>query len=129
MEVVHELYQSTGTIWELYSPDMNVPATNETGIHLVKPNFVGWTGLIPISMFIENIIGIRADGSTDRIVWRTNTTSHHGIENLRFGNVTTTLIREGNTITIESTAPYVLIVNGEKYSIGKGVSQVELTDK
>lgn len=129
MEVVHELYQSTSTIWELYSPDMNVPATNETGIHLVKPNFVGWTGLIPISMFIENIIGIRADGSTNRIVWRTNTTSRHGIENLRFGNVTTTLIREGNTITIDSTAPYVLIVNGKKYSIGKGSSQVELTDK
>ena len=82
-----------------------------------------------VTKALADRIGIRADGSTNRIVWRTNTTSRHGIENLRFGNVTTTLIREGNTITIESTAPYVLIVNGEKYSIGKGVSQVELTDK
>ena len=34
-----------------------------------------------------------------------------------------------NTITIESTAPYILVVNGEEHSIGKGVSQVWLTNK
>ena len=129
MEAMFRVYQSTGTIWELYSPDMYMPATNETGIYMVKPNFVGWTGLIPISMFIENIIGIRADGSTNRVVWNTNITLRHGIQNLRFGNVTTTLVRLGNTITIESTAPYILVVNGEEHSIGKGVSQVWLTNK
>ena len=129
MEAMYRVYQSTNTIWELYAPDMYMPATNETGIYMVKPNFVGWTGLIPISMFIENIIGIRTDGSTNRIVWNTDTTSRHGIRNLRFGNVTTTLVRLGNTITIESTAPYVLIVNGEEHTISKGVSQVWLTEK
>ena len=122
MQAMYTVYRSTGTIWELYAPDMYMPATNETGIYMVKPNFVGWTGLIPISMFIENIIGIRADGSTNRVTWHTEATSRHGISNLHFGRVTTTLIREGNTISVESTAPYTLLVNGVEHQIQAWVS-------
>jgi len=103
---------------------MYMPATDATGINMVKPDFVGWSGLIPISMFIENIIGIVADGSANRITWRTDATSRHGISNLHFGHVTTTLIREGNTISVESTAPYTLVVNGVEYRITEGTTQI-----
>ena len=105
-----------------------MPATNETGIYMVKPDFVGWSGLIPISMFVENIIGISVDGSTNRIVWRTDNISRHGIRNLRFGNITTTLICEGNTIIAESTAPYILVVNGVEYRINEGTNHINLSD-
>lgn len=128
MQTMCKVYQSTGTIWELYSPDMYMPATNETGIYMVKPDFVGWSGLIPISMFVENIIGISVDGSTNRIVWRTDNISRHGIRNLRFGNITTTLICEGNTIIAESTAPYTLVVNGVEYRINEGTNHINLSD-
>ena len=124
LQTMYKVYQSTGTIWELYSPDMYMPATDATGINMVKPDFVGWSGLIPISMFIENIIGIVADGSANRITWRTDATSRHGISNLHFGHVTTTLIREGNTISVESTAPYTLVVNGVEYRITEGTTQI-----
>ncbi len=124
MHTMYTVYRSTGTIWELYSPDMYMPATNETGIYMVKPNFVGWSGLIPISMFIENIIGIVADGSTNRVTWRTSSTARHGIQSLRFGNVTTTLIREGDTIAVESTSPYTLVVNGKEYQVNAGNNQI-----
>lgn len=124
MYTMYTVYRSTGTIWELYSPDMYMPATNETGIYMVKPDFVGWSGLIPISMFIENIIGIVADGSTGRVTWRTSSTARHGIRDLRFSGVTTTLIREGDTITVESTAPYTLVVNGKEHHISAGDNQI-----
>ena len=126
MQTMHKVFQSTGTIWELYSPDMYMPATDATGIHMVKPNFVGWSGLIPISMFIENIIGIRTDGSANRINWRSNSPKRHGIQNLRFGNITTTLIREGDTLDIQSNAPYTLEINGIEHDIKEGNNQIQL---
>lgn len=43
------------------------PATNASGIHLVEPEFVGWTGLSPISMFIETIFGIEVNAPSETI--------------------------------------------------------------
>ena len=126
LEAMHKVYLSTGTIWELYSLDMYIPATDATGIHMVKPNFVGWSGLIPISMLIENMIGITTDGSNNHIVWKTDETTCHGIRNLHFGHVVTSLIRNGDTITIESNAPYDLEVNGVKLKVKAGSNQFQI---
>lgn len=126
MYVMYKVYESTGTIWELYSPEMYMPATDATGVYMVKPDFVGWSGLIPISMFIENIIGINADAVTGKVVWRSTSEKRHGVEGLRFGNVVTTLVRDGSTVTIESDNEYTLVLNGKEYNISKGKQVIEL---
>lgn len=126
MAVMYKVYESTGTIWELYSPEMPIPATDATGVQTVKPNFVGWSGLIPISMFIENIIGINADAVTNKVVWRSTCEKRHGIEGLRFGDVVTSLVREGNRVSVESSGEYTLILNGRKHKISKGRQTIEL---
>lgn len=126
MEVMHKVYKSTGTIWELYSPEMPEPATDATGVQIVKPNFVGWSGLIPISMFIENIIGINADAITNKVVWRSTSKRRNGVERLRFGNVVTSLVREGNSVSVESNREYLLIFNGKRYKVSKGKHVFEL---
>lgn len=126
MAVMYKVYESTGTIWELYSPEMPIPATDATGVQTVKPDFVGWSGLIPISMFIENIIGINADAVTNKVVWRSTCEKRHGIEGLRFGDVVTSLIREGNRVSVESSGEYTLILNGRKHKISKGRHTIEI---
>ncbi len=126
MVAMYKVYESTGTIWELYSAEMYMPATDATGIHMVKPDFVGWSGLIPISMFIENIIGINADASENTVVWRSTGNGRHGIERLRFGDIVTTLVRESKRIDVESNAGYRLVLNGKEYDIVKGKYSFEI---
>ena len=126
METMYKVFESTGTIWELYSPDMYMPATDATGINMVKPDFVGWSGLIPISLFIENIIGIRADATVNRVVWHNTSDRRHGVTGLRFGDVETSLIREGNMVYVESNAPYQLSINGKEYRILQGKQSLGL---
>ena len=77
---VVDVYNETGTLWENYAPDFA-----ERG-NMSRPNFVGWTGLAPISVFFEYIIGIKAQVSENRIVWHVNRTERHGIEKYPFGN-------------------------------------------
>ena len=40
--------QSTGTVWENYSPDAATPGEP------AKPDLVGWTGIVPIVYFWFN---------------------------------------------------------------------------
>ncbi|MCW5982995.1 MAG: hypothetical protein KIT09_33200 [Bryobacteraceae bacterium] len=79
------VYQKTGTLWEVYAPDDFAPATIANGFERCEPDFVGWTGLGPIALLIENILGLRVDGSNDHVTWRLSRTDRHGIERLRVG--------------------------------------------
>lgn len=126
MANMYDVFERTGTIWELYSPEMPIPATDATGVQTVKPDFVGWSGLIPISMFIENIIGINADAVKNCVEWRSTCATRNGVKGLRFGNVVTSLVREGNIVTVESNKEYTLIINGKRYKASKGKQTFEI---
>jgi glycogen debranching enzyme len=72
------------TIWECYSPENISPACGKDN-KLVRKDFVGWSGLGPISMLIENILGIRIDYPNRKITWVSDNIKEHGIKNLPFG--------------------------------------------
>ncbi|WP_436497321.1 ricin-type beta-trefoil lectin domain protein [Actinokineospora sp. HUAS TT18] len=55
--------------------------------NIVKRNFVGWSGLGPIALLIEDIIGIEPDTPNSTIRWRLTRTDRHGIENLSLGTL------------------------------------------
>lgn len=74
------VFNNTGTLWENYS------AENECQGVPARPNFVGWTGLAPISIFFEYVLGIKADSENNRIIWDINHTEKHGIKQYPFGN-------------------------------------------
>ena len=57
------------------------------GNSVVAPDFVGWAGLGPIALMIENIIGIRADVPERKITWHLTRTDRHGIEDLWLGEI------------------------------------------
>lgn len=46
---------------------------------------MGWTGLPPIAVFIEYILGVKSDYSEGRIVWDIEHTEVHGIERYPYG--------------------------------------------
>ena len=65
--------------------DTPLPTYAEAKDKLPRPDFVGWTGLIPIAVLIEYVFGIQADAKNDEIVWRVNLCEEHGIEKYPFG--------------------------------------------
>jgi glycogen debranching enzyme len=80
------VFKKTGTVWENYAPDSNAPGNSS------KPDFVGWTGCGPIALLIENVIGLRPDAAHDRVTWHLRRTDRHGIERLRLGGTTLSLV-------------------------------------
>ncbi|MGC9066471.1 MAG: amylo-alpha-1,6-glucosidase [Candidatus Ratteibacteria bacterium] len=79
-------------IWEAYSPEFFMPATvKETG-NLVRNAFVGWSGLGPIAMLIENILGFTLDASSNTIYWNISAECTHGIKNLKFNKKSVSLV-------------------------------------
>ena len=101
-----EVYRQTGTLWENYSPDFTAPGEP------AKKDFVGWTGLIPITVLIEYIFGIQSAADKNEIVWRINELDRHGIKNLPFGtDNAVTLICEKRTSPDEKP---VIIAQSEK---------------
>lgn len=76
---VFEVYKNTGTFWEYYAPEKIEPG------FMARNEFVGWGGLPPIAIFIEYILGIRSDYSSNTVVWDITQTEKHGIERYPFG--------------------------------------------
>lgn len=85
---IYEVYKKTGTLWENYSAEAFARGVWS------RPDFVGWTGCGPIELLIENIIGLRPNGVDNSLTWHLSRIDKHGIEKLKFGNVTVSLICE-----------------------------------
>ncbi len=97
------------TIWEAYSPSKPEPATQKRDNPGVRPDFCGWSALGPISLFIENVIGIHRVSALEKIIeWRIHHKERHGIKNLKFGNICTDLIYNDKMIQIKTNEPYLL---------------------
>jgi glycogen debranching enzyme len=84
LDALARVYDKTHTLWECYSPEIYSPATNASGVNLVEPDFVGWTGLGPISMFLATIIGVELDAPHNLIRWHISAPCRHGVEQLMF---------------------------------------------
>ena len=122
------LEYSPHTIWECYSPSKYEPAKH--GSKCVRPDFCGWSALGPISLFIENYLGFHEIDAQKRLVkWRKIRPGRQGIKRLKFGDVVTDIIAEGNRVSVTTNISYTLIVNGQKINVSPGVSDFELLKK
>lgn len=120
---LYEVFSQTGTLWENYAPDrvdgiLNPGVHDYTDAEFCRKDFVGWTGLGPISLLIENILGFRMNGASNTINYYLERSDRHGIQNLRMANVTTSIITEDRkadinkaTVNVESDKPYTLIIH------------------
>jgi len=75
-----------------------------------QKDFVGWTGCGPIQLLIENVLGFRPDGANNKLTWYINRIDRHGIEQLKFGDITATLICQ-KRVSVGSSAEIHVIAN------------------
>ena len=131
VEGMSQVYKATGTIWENYAPekingDFRQGVSGGDGKYDCRSNFVGWSGLGPISLLIEEIIGIQVNALENKVVWYLNRIDRNGIEELHFGSETITDLvcaeREEDSndayLTVHSNKPYELVVykSGKEYT-------------
>lgn len=111
-ENVFEVYKKTGTFWEYYSPEKAEPG------FLARKDFVGWTGLPPIAVLIENIFGIRANVMEHKITIDVNLTDGYGISRYPYGKDGLISIKvkkraseaEEPKISIETNVPFEVTI-------------------
>ncbi|MDR2413457.1 MAG: hypothetical protein LBD64_00530 [Odoribacteraceae bacterium] len=122
LEGLYQVFLQTGTLWENYAAE-RVNGKFRQGVNDRTPpgdcrrDFVGWTGLGPISLLIENVLGFRVDGANRVLTYDLQRVDRHGIENLRVADITTSVITANRSldpgrasITVTSDKPYTLRV-------------------
>lgn len=86
LENVIRVYNDTKTLWENYAPEVS-----ERGC-VAKSEFVGWSGLFPISVMFEYVFGIRPYARERKIVWYVNRTERHGVKNYPLGDISLDIV-------------------------------------
>ncbi len=86
LRLVEQIFKETGTVWENYAPDSIKPGKPAKG------DFVGWSGLGPILYLIEYGIGVHVDAPANTVTWNIRSPRRVGLNNLRFGQKTASLI-------------------------------------
>jgi glycogen debranching enzyme len=108
------------TIWECYSPDNIQPATRWDGQFYSRQDFVGWSGLGPIALLLENVIGLQPSAPEDKLYWNLRMREAHGVENYRFGDNQVDIFCESNelpvgpaVVQINSSSPFTLYISSQ----------------
>jgi hypothetical protein len=133
VEVMFDTYKkyTPHTIWEAYSPVESKPSTYKKNSRIVRPDFCGWSALGPVSLLIENIIGIHTIDAFKKIIhWDLHAqyNGKQGIENLSFGNINTDIIYQDGQIWVKSNQNYSLVINNTIiFDVVKGDNLFELT--
>jgi len=106
------------TLWECYSSEYQKPATRWDNTFYSRQDFVGWTGLGPIAMLIETVMGFSVKGNENLIEWTINEDlGDYGINKLQLRNQRINFaIRSENgikEIVADAEFPFNLIINYE----------------
>jgi hypothetical protein len=102
------------TLWECYSAELSEPATRWDNTFYSRQDFVGWTGLGPIALLIENILGVDISGIDNCIKWTIKRTDRHGIKNIQLRDQKVSLVfeyqKDKPTVTVTCERPFILKV-------------------
>lgn len=115
LEYVCRVFQRTDTFWENYSAETVAPGDP------AKPDFVGSSGLSPISILLEDVIGITVEWPLRRVTWdrRLPTEAPYGVRNYPLGPEAEgllTLIGDRQTVTVSTNIPFTLLIQDEEGS-------------
>lgn len=128
LETVWQVYQRTDTFWDHYAPE-----TADSGEPAIE-DYVGWTGLTPISILLEDVIGISTDWPLRQVVWdrRLKDAGEYGVQNYPLGsNGVADIIGDANKVTIKTNVTFTLTIVDDdqtiKAPIAKGDTEIDLT--
>jgi len=131
LDLVAQVFQKTGTIWENYAPDavaQGKPA---------KDNFVGWSGIAPIMYLLEYAIGLKPDAAQNRLVWDLQPGARTGCDRYRFNGHVASLVAEPAAgqrgavdLSVESDGEFSLEVHRQgkqqTFAVVKGKQKFEM---
>ena len=109
LDNVVSVFNKSGTLWENYAPE-----SDEKG-SVAKSEFVGWSGLFPISIMLEYVFGIRPYARDKKIVWHINLTEKHGVEKYPLGSATVDLVCEERSSVSEE--PVITVKSNERITV------------
>jgi len=126
--IVFDMYETwksfePHTIWECYSPTESKPSNYAKRAGYVRKDFCGWSALGPISLFIEDVIGVKsADAFSKTLVcdFPQKIRGRLGVENYRFGGIRLSVIATTEEIRVETDAPFTLRADGRNYAVNAG---------
>ena len=120
---IQHVYVPTDTFWEYYAPETAVSgSSNGTP---ARADFIGSTGLSPISILLEDVIGIRVDWPLRRVIWDRylDTDAVYGIENYPLGQHSSmTLLGNRQKITVTTDVAFTLIIRDDEQNLQTAVS-------
>jgi len=124
-------------VWECYAPEGLAPSTNGYD-SLCRPDFVGWSGLGPIAMLIEDVMGYEFDAANNTITLHhlQNPLENYQLENLPFnGGAVCFVVRsdvlEMSRLEVCTDRPFLLRLAGadgafSEHEIGEGRQEIAL---
>jgi glycogen debranching enzyme len=74
---VAAVHRQTGTLFENYAP--------ESTKGMFRKEFVGWTGVPPITVLFEYVFGLRPDVPKRTLLWDVRLLDEHGVANYPYG--------------------------------------------
>ncbi len=116
------------TIWECYSPTENKPGTYAKKPGYSRSDFCGWSALGPISLFIEDVIGVKqADAFANRLVcdFPAAPAGRVGVSNYRFGKVVCDIVATAGEIAVSTNRPFTLVVGDREFAVVAGENRWE----
>ncbi len=128
LENMWEVYQHTDTFWENYAPES--PHQGEPA----EKDFVGPSGIAPISLLLENVIGIRADWPLRRVTWNRllESSQMYGVKNYPFGpEGTFDLVGDSEKVIVTTDVSFTLTIEDNGFTmqtaVPSGTSEIDLT--
>jgi glycogen debranching enzyme len=109
LDNVISVFKSDQTLYENYAPEKaskGNPAKND---------FVGWSGLFPISIMFEYVFGIRPQAKQRKIVWNVRLLEKHGVKNYPLDGLSVDLICEERAT--ENEEPTITVICEEPIEI------------
>lgn len=119
LQQVGEVFSQTRTFWQNYAPETAAPGLNG------RPDYVGWAGLSPIAILLEDVLGLMSDWPQRRIMWdrRLPGQGAYGVQNYPLGpNYTVDLLGDDETIYVTTDVPFTLVLRTPEMSLQKAIA-------
>ncbi|MEG0767309.1 MAG: trehalase family glycosidase, partial [Clostridia bacterium] len=116
VQAVADVFIQTGTIWESYDPVRIAPG--RLNGQLVRNEFVGFSGVTPIAMAIEYVLGITV--KPEGVCWHIRLREPHGIKNLCVAGQRVDLAYHDGRVEVCCKAPLRLDLNGMTHCLPAG---------
>lgn len=129
LKQVEEVFIKTNSFFEYYSPTSADPGL------FARKDFIGWTGLIPVSVLFESIFGVICDRINNKIKWNIKLKEGFSLSNLSFGKNIISLKSNGInnnklSLEIECSEAFILELNYNNkittYNITKKKEKIDI---